>query len=286
LGKKEAMLKDGHFRLRHISLPRTLILNENKGIIKRVQSPAIYPAWEFERFGMEDFRITQFEDGRYLATYSTPHRDFGVRSSILELENILEGNHQRVILENTPRPEVLGKDVVLFPEKVPSPSSTKTIHNREKLYAAFTRPNAFESLSTPGIWISYSPDLVHWGQEHRLTNGEISGTGAPPVKIGDRWIAPYHETTETNHGVKYVTRILSLDAENPWKVLNRSPILLERDDLKKLLPEKGYVPNVIFTIGMITNGDRTDFYHGVDDEWTALTSYYTKDILKFAKRKE
>ena len=285
-GKKEAVLKDGHCRLRHISLPKILILNEDKEIIERKQSPAIYPEWEFERFGIEDLRITHFENERYFVTYSTPHRDFGVRSSILDLENILDGDHKRVISENTPRPEVLGKDVVLFPKKIPSPSSTKTISNKEKLYAAFTRPNAFDSLSTPGIWISYSPDLVHWGQEHRLTNGEISGTGAPPVKIENQWIEPYHETTITKNGVKYVTRILSLDAENPWKVLNRSPILLERDDLKKLLPKKGYVPNVIFTTGMITNGDKTDFYHGVDDKWTVLTSYYTEDILKFAKKEE
>jgi len=286
LGKKEAVLKSGHCRLRHISLPKILILNENKEITKREQSPAIYPAWEFERFGIEDTRITKFEDGRYFVTYSSPHRDFGVRSSILDLENILEGNHKRVILENTPRPEVLGKDVVLFPEKVPSPSSTKTINNNEKLYAAFTRPNAFDNLSTPGIWISYSPDLVHWGQEHRLTNEKISGTGAPPVKIGDKWIEPYHETTRTGNSIKYVTRILSLDHKNPWKVLNRSPVLIERSDLNELLPEKGYVPNVIFTTGMITNGDRTDLYHGIDDKWTVLTSYYTEDILKFTKRKE
>ncbi|KKL17045.1 hypothetical protein LCGC14_2489500, partial [marine sediment metagenome] len=45
-------------RLRHISLPRIMRIDEN-GIIKREQKPALYPSWEYERFGMEDFRITQ-----------------------------------------------------------------------------------------------------------------------------------------------------------------------------------------------------------------------------------
>jgi len=286
--KKDVIPKNGPSRLRHLSLPRLLILDKNREISERRQEPIIYPTWEYERFGIEDVRITNLEDGRYLITYSTPHREFGVNSHILVKEDVKSiENLGRVTSGNTPRPEVRGKDVVLFPEKVPSPSTTEMIKKGEGLYASFIRPKAFEILSTPGVWISYSPDLVHWGQNHRLTvskNGEVTGTGSPPVKRPYGWLEAYHETTMENGRTKYVTKLMALDLKEPWKVLNLSPILLERKDFRELLPEDGYVPNTVFTTGIVVDRERTDFYQGIDDEWTTAASFYTGDVDKFVRR--
>lgn len=44
--------------MKHISLPMLLKLDEKGGVIERQTKPLIYPAYEYERFGMEDFRIT------------------------------------------------------------------------------------------------------------------------------------------------------------------------------------------------------------------------------------
>ena len=285
--KKEVTLKEGPIRLKHISLPRMIILNENRNISERRQEPIIYPAWEYDRFGIEDVRITSFEDGRYFITYATPHREFGVNSQILSTRNIKDSKDlERVTSDNTPRPEVSGKDAVLFPEKVPSPSTTEMIEKREKLYASFIRPNAFSDLSTPGIWISYSPDLVHWGQNHRLTvseNGEVTGTGSPPVKRLYGWLEAYHKTTMEKGKTKYVTKLMTLDLKEPWKVLTLSSTLLERKDFRELLPKDGYVPNTVFTTGIVVDGGRTDFYQGIDDQWSTLASFYTEDIDRFAR---
>jgi len=288
VGKKEVVPRQGTSRLKHFSLPRLVVLDENREISKRKQDPIIYPSWEYERFGIEDVRITSFEDERYFITYATPHREFGVNSYILSTKNIKNlKNLERVTSDNTPHSEVSGKDVVLFPEKVSSPSTTGMIKKGERLYLAFIRPNAFSELSTPGIWISYSPDLVHWGQNHRLTlsqTGEVTGTGSPPVKMPYGWLEAYHETTKEHGKVKYVTKLMTLDCKEPWKVLNLSPTLLERWDFRELLPKKGYIPNIVFTTGMVVDGERTDFYCGIDDQWTALASFYTEDINRFVKR--
>jgi len=285
--KKEVTPKKGPVRLRHISLPRMVMLDENRNISERRQEPIIYPAWEYERFGVEDVRITPFEDVRYFITYATPHREFGVNSHILSTENIKDlKNLERVTSDNTPRSEVRGKDVALFPEKIPSPSTTEMIKKGVGVYVSFIRPNAFSDLSTPGIWISYSPDLVHWGQDHRLTiskEGEVTGTGSPPVERPYGWLEAYHETTMENDKVKYVTKLMTLVLKEPWKVLTFSPTFLERKDFRELLPKDGYVPNVVFTTGMIVDEGRTDVHSGVDDKWSTLASYYTEDVDKFAK---
>jgi predicted GH43/DUF377 family glycosyl hydrolase len=285
--KKEIIPKKGQVRLRHISLPRILSLDNNRNVSERRQEPIISPTWEFERFGIEDVRITRFKDGNYFITYVTPHREFGVNSHILIKEDVRSAvNLRRVTYDNTPHPEIMGKDVIIFPEKVPSPSTTEMIKKGEELYASFIRPNAFSDISIPWIWISHSPDLVHWGQNHRLTlsqNGEVTGGGSPSVKMPYGWLEAYHETTRENGKVKYVTKLMTLDLKEPWRVLNLSQTLLERSDFNKLLPEKGYIPNVVFTTGMIVDGKRTDFYSGIDDQWTSLASFYTEDIDKFSK---
>ncbi|MBU1246302.1 MAG: hypothetical protein ABIJ20_00445 [Nanoarchaeota archaeon] len=288
--KREVTPKQGPIRLRHISLPRMVILNTDREISNIHQEPAISPSWEFDRFGLEDVRITYLENRGYIITYATPHREFGVWSSILinnEIKNPL--SLERITLENTPRPEIRGKDVALFPTKIPSPTKTETIDKRQPIYASFIRPNAFSDLSIPGIWISYSPDLVHWGQDHRLITsemGEVTGTGSPPVKRPKGWVAAYHETTRNEKGkTKYVTRLMTLDLEEPWKVLHKSPVFLDREDFRKRLPKDGYVPDTVFTTGMVVDGDRTDFYQGIDDQWTTCASFHTDDIDKFARTK-
>jgi len=289
IGKKEVVPKKGPSRLRHISLPRMVILDENRNIIERSQKPMIYPSWEYERFGLEDVRITSFEDGRYFITYSTPHREFAVNSHILSTKNVKDlKNLERVTSDNTPRSEVRGKDIALFPNKIPSPSTTEMIKKGEKVYASFIRPNDFNDLSTPGVWISYSPDLVHWGQNHRLTvseNGEVTGTGSPAVKRPYGWLEAYHETTMEKGKTKYVTKLMALDLKETWKVLVLSPTLLDREVFRELLPKDGYVPNTVFTEGMIVDEGRTDFHNGIDDAWSTLASFYTEDVGRFVNGK-
>jgi len=284
--KETLRLKDNTIRLKHISLPRLIRLNEKGEIIERKQEPCLYPLWEYEKFGIEDVRITSMTDGRYAVTYVCPHKDFGVSTAFLITKDFKR--FENIIKENTPRPIIVGiKDVAIFPEKVLSPYETEIIKKGEKVYAALVRPNSFPDISKPGIWVAYSPDLIHWGQEHRLTipeNGEITGTGSSLIKVNGRWVGPYHEITEKNGRRKYETKLLSLDAQNPWKNCRTSDMLLTRRDYLDILPKKGYVPNVVYTTGIILNDGETSLFSGIDDSWTSRDKFYTEDLIKFLNR--
>ncbi len=288
--KKHVVPKQGPTRLRHISLPRMVLLNEDGEISEMRQEPAISPCWEFERFGLEDVRITYIRKKGYFVTYVTPHRDSGVCTSLLKTRDIKNPlSLERVIRGDTPHPGSQGKDGALFSEKIASPAGTEIIRKGQKLYAALVRPDAHPDVSRPGVGVSFSPDLVHWGQSHRLITSEgdeVTGTGSPPVKRPYGWLAAYHETTRNKKGkTNYGTKFMVLDLKKPWIVLYKTPTLLEREDFRKILPENGYVPNTVFTTGMVVDEKRgiITLYHGIDDKWTALTSYYTKDIDKFAR---
>lgn len=285
-GKKEVELKNG-VRLKHISLPRFIKLNENGEVIERNQNPAIYPSFEYERFGIEDVRITPFEDERFILTYVTPHRFFGVSTPFLITKDFK--HYTRLPEGNTPRPIMTGiKDVIIFPEKVISPSRTETIRKGKRLYVGFIRPNAFHDVSKPGIWISYSPDLIHWGQGHRLTSIEVeaTGSGTPPIRVEEHWLAAYHETTKNpRNELTYSTKLMRMDAAHPWKGFKKSQNLLKREDYRKMLEnKKGYVPNVVFTSGITEKNGITTFYSGLDDTWTVSDKFYTEDLTKFLKK--
>ncbi len=286
-GKKEVRIKNGTFRLKHISLPRFLHLDDKGDVLSREQNPALYPAFEYERFGMEDFRITPFEDGRFILTYVSPHRDFGVSTPFLITNDFKEYKHFPE--DNTPRPIMTGiKDVIIFPEKIPSPSKTEIIQKGQKMYAGFIRPNAFYDVSKPGVWVSYSPDLVHWGQDHRLTiskNGETTGSGTPAIKLGKSWISAYHETNHNNKGEGvYKTKLMRMNHNEPWKNFKSSGVLLDRKDYLDLLPRSGYVPNVVFTSGITNKDGIVTLYSGIDDTWTVMDKFYEEDLVKFLNK--
>ncbi|MEX0920506.1 MAG: hypothetical protein WDZ69_02920 [Candidatus Pacearchaeota archaeon] len=273
---------EGHYRLKDISLPRLLRLNEEGDVIERSQKPAIFPSYEYERFGMEDFRITPFED-KYILTYVVPHRQFGVSTGILLTKDFK--NYKRLPEENTPRPSVTAvKDVILFPKKVPSPSSTELIKKGQPIYAGFIRPNAFSEISSAGIWISYSPDLVHWGQDHRLTpeSSTTTGSGTPPIELNDSWLAAYHETTKNpQRENNYTTMLMKLNKRNPWENFKTSDVFLKREDYNSILPKRGYVPNVVFSSGITNLDGITTIYSGADDQWTVGDKSYTEDLSNF-----
>lgn len=292
-GKKEIELKF-HNRLKHISLPRIMKLDENFDLIERQQSPAMYPCWEFERFGLEDLRITPIQDKKildelgynYAITYVTPHRSNRVSTYIALTNDFI--NFKKLPFGDTPRRIIRGKDVALFPEKCLSPHKPLNKKNREYQYVALTRPDEHASIARPGIGVAYSPDLTAWGLEHDINgdslDGKIRGTGSSPLKIGNLWIEAFHEISREGDNNHYKTRLMGLDSKNPWIKKYVSDVFLERKDYYSLIPEKGYVPNVVYTTGVVEKDGAISFFSGVDDTWTVVDRFYTEDVIKFLEK--
>lgn len=284
IGKKEVNIANSTDRLRHISHSRIKRFDENWNVKKVEQTPTIYPAYEYERFGMEDFRITKMSDGRYIITYVVPHRKEWVSTPFIVTRDF--ENFERMDEDDTPRSNLIGKDVALFSERLPSPSSSEIIDKGEDLYAALFRPDLHSKLSTPGIGVIYSPDLKHWGQFYRLTEeGKITGTGSPPLKMGNKWVAIYHEIYQINkEKSEYKSKLFSVDGKHPWKDFKTSEVLSTREDFREILPKNGFVSPVVYPIGFIERDGASDIIYGIDDTWTVVERYHTEDLLKFIER--
>jgi predicted GH43/DUF377 family glycosyl hydrolase len=138
------------------------------------------------------------------------------------------------------------RNVVIFPD---------TFNGR---YARLDRPHS--EINPWCIWLSWSPDLIHWGdsvpviQPVRYHWDEMKiGPGATPIKTSQGWLNIYHGVFQTMDGAVYRLGVALHDLADPAKVLGvADDWILSPEDPWELT---GYVHNVVFTCGAIAEDD-------------------------------
>ena len=242
------------------SMSRILVLESEDGIHFSSTGISILADNEYEKFGIEDPRITKIDDVYYI-TYSAIS-DKGICSMLASTKDFKEFVKHGIIFH----PD--NKDVVLFPRKI------------NGLYYALHRPSKSE-FTKPEMWIASSPDLTFWGNHKHLAgvresmwDSERIGAGGPPIEVEEGWLIIYHGATEEN---VYSLGAMLLDKNNPEKVLRRTKRTI-------LIPSQsyelnGFVNNVVFTCGHTVNADTIRIYYGAADETTAFVEMSIKEIL-------
>jgi predicted GH43/DUF377 family glycosyl hydrolase len=221
------------------------------------------PFAEYEQFGVEDPRIT-FLEGSFYITYSaySPH---GVRIGLAKTMDFKTVERTAFITEADHR------NVVLFPEKIGG------------RYARLDRPHT--QINPFSIWISYSPDLVHWGDSRVVIKpvkyhwDEMKvGPGAPPIKTEKGWLNIYHGVFETMAGAVYRLGVALHKLEDPYKVIGVSDrwILQPQEPWERT----GYVPNVVFCCGAIAEDDGTvKIYWGAADTVMCAGTAFIDELI-------
>lgn len=193
---------------------------------------------EYEAYGVEDLRICPFED-HYLLCYSA-YSQHGVRIGLARTEDFESLERIALITQADMR------NVVIFPEKV------------DGRYVRLDRPHS--KIQPWSIWISYSPDLVHWGDSRMIIKplkyhwDEMKvGPGAPPIKTEQGWLNIYHGVFKTMAGAVYRLGVALHDLDNPEVVIGVADSwILQPEDPWEI---SGYVPNVVFTCGAVPEPD-------------------------------
>ncbi len=166
---------------------------------------------------------------------------------------------------------------VLFP---------RTVHGK---YLLLSRPS--DSGHTPfgDIFLSESPDLIHWGN-HRFVMGRGGkgwwqgvkvGAGPIPIETTEGWLLFYHGVSTTCNGFVYSFGAAILKTDNPAKVLSRT-----RDYLltpEKLYETTGFVPNVVFPCANLYDPEsgRIALYYGAADTCTAVAFAQVDELLPY-----
>lgn len=193
---------------------------------------------KYEEYGVEDPRIVMI-DGEYLITYSAYSRH-GVRIGLAKTEDFEQLERVSLITEADYR------NVVIFPEKFSG------------LYARLDRPHS--EISPWSIWISYSPDLIFWGESELIMKpvqyhwDEMKiGPGAPPIKTSRGWLNIYHGVFPTMDGSVYRLGVALHNLKNPSEIIAvGDEWILQPEEVYEIT---GYVHNVVFTCGAIPEED-------------------------------
>jgi predicted GH43/DUF377 family glycosyl hydrolase len=219
---------------------------------------------EYEECGVEDLRISPVE-GSYLLTYSAYSRH-GVRNALARTSNFDHVERIALITQADLR------NIVIFPEKFSG------------RYVRLDRPHS--EVSPWSIWISYSPDLIHWG-DSRLIMKPVQyhwdemkiGPGAPPFKTGQGWLHIYHGVFKTMAGAVYRLGVALHDLKDPSKVIGVSDQwILQPEDPWEV---SGYVPNVVFTCGAVPEDDGTvKIYWGGADTVMCVGTAVIDDLVQ------
>jgi beta-1,4-mannooligosaccharide/beta-1,4-mannosyl-N-acetylglucosamine phosphorylase len=179
-------------------------------------------------------------------------------------------------LENALLP--FNRNGVLFPRKI------------NGKYAMFSRPSDNGHTPFGEIYLSQSPDMIHWG-EHRFVMGTKDGTwqatkigaGPAPIETPEGWLLFYHGVLTSCNGFVYSFGAALLDLEKPWKVIHRgAPYLLSPQTPYECV---GDVPNVVFPCAALFDPPtgRIAIYYGGADTVTALAFTRLQDVLDFVK---
>ena len=218
----------------------------------------------YERYGVEDPRITRMGDDYYIAY--TAYGPYGPRAAIGKTRDF--EHFERIALIT----EVDNKDVVLFPEKI------------KGKFVLIDRPGGFGG-KRGDIWIKESPDLIHWGRSRVLLAAEPGwggfklGVSAPPLKTDSGWLVFYHGVRSTPAGNLYRIGAMLLDLDNPKKVIANTPHFIFGPE--EVYERTGDVPNVVFPCGLIPEEDGSvKLYYGAADTHIALAEARLDDIIE------
>jgi predicted GH43/DUF377 family glycosyl hydrolase len=249
-----------------VELDDASLTDSDSGVIvhrhpeSNLSNTVIFPITEQQAGGLEDLRMVRFDHGggdyEWIGTY-TAYSGRSIRSELLRTVDF-----RRFLLEPIEGKAGRNKGMALFPEKIGGK------------YAMISRQDG------KNLFLLKSERLDRWSSEGKLLMEpqypwefiQIGNCGSPiPTEAG--WLL-------FTHGVgamrKYSLGCALLDLDDPSKVIGRTaePVLTAVD-----ADRSGYVPNVVYTCGVLKVGERLLVPYGISDSAVGFATVEIKALL-------
>ena len=219
----------------------------------------IFPATPSQRNGIEDARFVCFrnEDGAptYYATF-TAYDGRVVMPELVETSDFLLFRFRTL---NGPAAE--NKGMALFPRKIGG------------LYAMLSRQD------NESIYLMFSDNIHFWNERSLLLKPAFPwelvqvGNCGSPIETDAGWLV-------LSHGVgpmrQYSIGAFLLDRDDPSKVIGRlrEPLLRANENERQ-----GYVPNVVYTCGVLLHNGELIIPYGLADHATGFATVPFAEVL-------
>ncbi len=224
-----------------------------------------------ELWGIEDPRIVWAEELEAYAVTYTCYSQLGPGVSLALTKDFRSFKR----LGNIMQPD--DKDAALLPRRIGG------------RWAMIHRP--VPRVGRANIWLSYSPDLKHWG-EHTMVlkarrgswwDAKKIGLSPPLIETQEGWLMMYHGVRMTPAGCLYRLGLALLDLEDPRKCLLRSNKWIMGPEAE--YERTGDVGDVVFPCGytLADDGDTLNLYYGAADTAIALATGSVREMLGWLK---
>ena len=236
--------------------------------------PACPDGWEEN--GCYDPRITGI-DGEFFILYGSHNNVLGTRLGIVKTKDF--ERFERVSLAS----EINNRNGALFPEKIGGK------------YVRLDRPYSLGApyeKSYAHMWISRSPDLVHWGEYRPLLKRDFSPWNnlkigpTVPIKTEKGWLEIIHGVQNTFCGFRYSLGAILLDLENPEKIIGRMNDYLLTPEME--YEHNGVIPEVVFATGGVVDPAtrKLSIYYGGADTTLNLATGNVDEIVEWCRKGE
>ena len=230
--------------------------------------PDHYPE---ELWGIEDPRITYVPELNKYAIVYTAFTRGGPGVALALTEDFSHFERYGMIMS----PE--DKDAALFPHRIGG------------YWALIHRPVSYLG---GHMWISYSPDLRHWGS-HKLMlearrggwwDANKIGLSSPPIETPQGWLVIYHGVRQTAAGSLYRLGLALFDLHTPESCLKRSDEWIFGPE--EPYEQHGDVGYVVFPCGatVAPDGDTIHLYYGAADTSIALATGSVRAMLEWLEQ--
>jgi len=224
-----------------------------------------------EVWGIEDPRITFVPELKQYAVAYTSYSRSGPGVSLAMTEDFQNFQRYGVVMP----PE--DKDAALLPHRIGD------------YWAMIHRPVTHLGAH---IWISYSPDLRHWGSHKIILQARRGswwdankiGLSPPPLETERGWLFIYHGVRQTAAGCLYRLGLALFGLQTPEHCLLRSQTWVFGPE--ELYEREGDVGNVVFPCGytIAADGDTMNLYYGAADTSIALATGSIRALLDWLDR--
>jgi predicted GH43/DUF377 family glycosyl hydrolase len=226
---------------------------------QHISERILFPATPSQRNGIEDARFVRFrnDDGShiYYATF-TAYDGRVVMPELVETSDFLSF---RFTTLNGPAAQ--NKGMALFPRRI------------DGRYAMISRQD------NENIFLMFSDNIHFWNQRTLLLKPSFPwelvqiGNCGSPIETDAGWLV-------LSHGVgpmrRYCIGAFLLDRDDPSKVIGRlsEPLITPNSSERE-----GYVPNVVYTCGVLLHGGTLIIPYSLADHATGFATVPLADVL-------
>jgi predicted GH43/DUF377 family glycosyl hydrolase len=240
--------------------------------------PFIQPDAPYDRFGVEDPRISRIDD-LYLITYTALGAPAFATPGCVRIGLASTRDFRSVTKHGVVGPEMTDKDAVIFPKRIRGRIAMlhRIVPSIQLIYF-----DDIDQLCRPpaALWEQHLRTL----EDHVILRPEFPweakkiGAGPTPIETPEGWLLLYHGVD--SHYV-YRMGMALLDLDDPRRVIARTPEPVLAPELP--FEREGDVPNVVFPEGAVLIDGMLYVYYGAADRAVGLARAPLADVLAYLR---